>query len=135
MLIWANENWTKKWDGRDEDILIEQEYKENDPENFIKDIKKYLIDQRYIKIKEKPVLGIYEPNKIPNLKNTINIWRKKSIEFGIGELFILICINENITQDFSNITLFDAGYDFPPRNGIQEFKVSKFVRIYMLFYF
>ena len=124
LLIWANENWTKKWDGRDEDILIKQEYNENDPENFIKDIKKYLIDQRYITIKEKPVLGLYEPYKIPNLNHTINIWRQKSKELGIGEIFILICINENKTQDFSNVTLFDAGYDFPPRNRIKEFKVK-----------
>jgi hypothetical protein len=36
LLIWANENWTKKWDGKDEEVLIKQDYKENDPENFIK---------------------------------------------------------------------------------------------------
>jgi len=43
LLIWANENWTKRWDGKDKEILIKQEYKKEDPENFIKDIKKYLI--------------------------------------------------------------------------------------------
>jgi hypothetical protein len=43
---------------------------------------------------------------------------------GIGEIFILICINRNKTEDFSNMTLFDGGYDFPPRNLNGEFKVK-----------
>ena len=64
LLIWANENWSKRWDGRDKEILIKQEYKKNDPFLFIKDIKRYIKDRRYIKIEEKPVLGLYEPNKI-----------------------------------------------------------------------
>jgi len=59
MLIWSNGNWTRKWDGKDQDILISQEYKDEDPELFIKDIKKYLIDIRYIKIDKKPVIGLY----------------------------------------------------------------------------
>ena len=42
LLIWANENWSKRWDGRDKEILIKQEYKKNDPFLFIKDIKRYM---------------------------------------------------------------------------------------------
>ena len=84
--------------------------------NFIKDIKKYIKDKRYIKIDKKPVLGLYEPNKIPNLKEVIKIWREKSRDFGIGEIFILICINNNKTQDFLDLNIFNASYEFPPRN-------------------
>ena len=97
LLIWANENWSKRWDGRDQEILIKQEYKPSDPINFIKDIKKYIKDKRYIKIDKKPVLGLYEPSKIPNLQETIRIWREKSRELGIGEIYILISINRNKT--------------------------------------
>jgi len=117
LLIWANENWTRKWNGRNEDVLIEQQYKDKDPENFIIDIKKYLLDSRYIKIKNKTVLGLYEPSNIPNLKDTIKIWREKSIEYGIGEIFILISINKNKTEDYEDLNIFDAAYDFPPRNS------------------
>ena len=63
-LIWANENWTKRWDGKDDEILIKQDYKEIDSENFIKDIMIYLKDDRYIRINEKIIIGIYEPMKI-----------------------------------------------------------------------
>ena len=124
LLIWANENWTKKWDGKDDEILIKQEYKEKDPEKFIKDIKKYLIDPRYIKINNKSVLGIYEPYKIPKLNETISILRKKSKEYQIGELFILVTINENKRIFLEKNFLFDAAYEFPPRIPLGEFKVK-----------
>ena len=117
LLIWANENWTRKWDGREKEILIKQEYKEGDPELFIEDIKKYLVDTRYIKINKKPALGIYEPSKIPKLKETIMILRGKSREINIGELFILVCLNENKIENIKNLNLFDAAYEFPPKNS------------------
>ena len=123
LLIWANENWTKKWDGRDKEIFVKQEYFPEDPINFIKDIKKYIMDKRYIKVNGRPILGIYEPNKIPNLPKTIQIWRKKSIELGIGEIFILICINDGKIQDFQNFNLFDAAYEFPPRTSFQKHRI------------
>ena len=124
LLIWANENWTKRWNGGDNEILLKQEYKPKDPENFIKDIKKYIKDKRYIRINDKPVIGLYEPNKIPNLKTTISIWREKSRNIGIGEIFILICINRNKTLDFQKLNLFDAAYEFPPRNSFKNNRVS-----------
>ena len=123
LLIWANENWTKKWDGKNNDILIKQNYGKEDPNNYIKDIKKYVIDKRYIRIDDKPVLGLYEPNKVPNINETIKIWRQKSREYGIGEIFILICINNNKTQDFQKFKLFDATYEFPPRNSFQNHRI------------
>ena len=124
LLIWANENWTRKWDGRDKEVLIKQEYRDKDPELFINDIKKYIIDYRYIKIKNKPVLGLYEPFKIPNLNETIRIWRKKSREYGIGEIFILVCLNKNKIDEILNLQLFDGAYDFPPRNLIKNFTIK-----------
>ena len=123
LLIWANENWTKKWNGGDQEILIKQEYRQNDPQKYIKDIKKYIIDRRYIRIDNKPVLGLYEPSKIPNLARTISIWREKSKELGIGNIFILICMNKNKTQDFERLNLFDGAYEFPPRNSFENLRI------------
>ena len=123
LLIWANENWTKKWNGKNEDVFMKQEYKLKDPINFIKDIKKYLIDKRYIRIDDKPILGLYEPNKVPNLREVIKIWRQKSRQFGIGEIFILISINYNKLEKFQNLNLFDAAYEFPPRNSFHNHRI------------
>ena len=117
-LIWANENWTKRWDGKDNEILIKQDYKENDPENFIKDIMIYLNDERYIRINEKLVIGIYEPKKIPNLEKDLSIWRKKAREFGIGELYIICALNQYEIKDFDNMKSIDAIYQFSPRDSL-----------------
>ena len=125
LLIWANENWSRRWDGSENEILLKQEYKKDDPINFIKDIKKYVIDKRYIKIDNKPVIGLYEPKKIPNLKETIMIWRKESREIGIGEIFILISINNYNIMDFHNLNLFDGSYEFPPRNSFYNHRIFK----------
>ena len=126
LLIWANENWTRKWNGNDKDILIKQEYKKGDPEKFIKDIKKYCIDKRYIKIKGKPIIGIYEASKIPNLKETIYIWRKKAKEYEIGELYILVTLNDQTVEYFKNMKLFNAVYQFSPRDSMIESNQIKY---------
>ena len=36
MICWANENWTRAWDGGEKQILIKQEYTEEDARNHIK---------------------------------------------------------------------------------------------------
>ena len=92
LLIWANENWSRRWDASEKELLIKQEYKPDDPIKFIKYIKKYGSDKRYINFDNKPVIGLYEPKRIPNLKETIMIWRNKSREIGIGEIFVLTII-------------------------------------------
>ena len=125
LLIWANENWTKGWDGQEKEVLIKQEYKPDDPKNFIKDIKKYISDKRYITIYKKPVIGLYEPQKIPKLKSTITIWREYSREVGIGEIFILISINNQNIEYLQKLNLFDASYEFPPRNSFKNDRIFK----------
>ena len=121
LLIWANEDWTRRWNGYEGKILIEQEYKESDPYNFIKDIKKYIIDRRYIKINDKPIIGLYEPKKVPNLSNILSIWRESSKKIGLGEIFILVCLNDYSFNKVKDLKLFDATYEFSPRDSLKYF--------------
>ena len=123
-LIWKNLDCKK--------IFKEQKLcKEDEPEQFIKDIKKYIIEKRYIRIDGKPIIGIYEPLKIKNLNLTIKIWRDKAHEFGIGDIYILINLNNYNTKDLKNLKLFDAAYDFPPKNELENYKVINTIsRIY-----
>ena len=135
LLIWANENWTRRWDGNDKEILINQEYKKEDPNKFIKDIMKYIIDKRYIKINGKPIIGIYEPNKIPDINQTILIWRNEARKYGIGELYILVTLNDYNVNDFQRMNLFDGVYQFSPRDTMfpsNRIK-SKYDNLYYLY--
>ena len=75
-LCWANENWTRRWEGLDNEVLIAQKHSQEDDINFIEDISKYFNNTRYIKIDEKPVLIVYRIELFPNPEDTIVSWRK-----------------------------------------------------------
>lgn len=88
-LCWANENWTRRWDGNDAEVLISQEY-EDDSVQYIADLKKYIDDPRYIRVKGKPVVMIYRPSLLPDAAKTFARWREWARENGIGEILIWI---------------------------------------------
>ena len=129
LLIWKNEMITNE----NNDVLLEEKYEENDPEKFILDIKKYLLDQRYIRIKGKPIIGIYAPKKIPKLKETLMVWRKKAIVSGIGKIFIISAINDINIKEIIDLKLFDAAYKSDPNFFIN--KRSKNTRYNYIYYY
>lgn len=74
-LMWANENWTRRWDGMDGEILIKQDYSIDDEERLLVDFARHFKDPRYIRIQGRPLLMIYRPGLIPNVANVISRWR------------------------------------------------------------
>ena len=118
-LCWANENWTRRWDGKDSDILIAQNHSEEDDINFIKDLKKYITDDRYIRINNKPLIIIYRPSLLPNAKETASRWRKWSKDEGIGNIYL--AYTQSFETEDPRKYGFDAAIEFPPNNAdIQE---------------
>lgn len=116
-LCWANENWTRAWDGQNRDVLIFQKYSKSDDYQFMRDIKKYIDDKRYIRINGKPVLVVYNPGQIPNCQRSFRIWRETAVELGIGDILIWTCQTANNTATSLNISDFiDAEVEFPPHN-------------------
>lgn len=120
-ICWANENWTRRWDGKDMEILIEQKYEEKDPLDFIKDLGKYLADKRYITIDGKPVILIYKTPEIPNLRETIDTWRNYCRENGVGEIAVFAVLHglidcDSIIKEF----LFDGFVEFPPHRHFSQ---------------
>lgn len=114
-LCWANENWTRTWDGLEKNVLIKQDYTEEDDINFIKDLKKYIDDERYIKVDNKPVIIVYNPKAIPDCKKTFAAWRKTAKDTGVGEILIWICQTHDINAKKLNIINFvDGEIEFPP---------------------
>ena len=64
-------------------------------------------------------MGIYEPKKIPNLSSTISIWREESKNMGIGELYIIACLNIYSFDEMKNTKLFEGVYEFSPRDSLK----------------
>lgn len=114
-LCWANENWSRRWDGLDSDILIAQQHSPQDDLAFIQYVSKYMRDPRYIRIGGKPLLLVYRPSLLPNAKETTQRWRKWCRENGIGEIYLAY------TQSFEAVDPaqydFDAAIEFPPNNS------------------
>lgn len=116
-LCWANENWTRAWDGLSKEILMHQEYSKEDPEKFIKDIKPYIMDKRYIRIHNKPLIIVYNPGEIKNVKYLFGQWRAQARKQHIGEILIWTCQTSNNTAESLNISEYiDAEVEFPPHN-------------------
>jgi len=113
-LCWANENWSRRWDGLENDVLIAQNYSPEDDISFISHVADYLKDSRYIRIENKPVLLVYRPNLLPSAKETADRWRKWCRENGVGEIYLAY------TQSFESVDPenygFDAAIEFPPNN-------------------
>ena len=65
MLCWANENWTRRWDGKNHEVLIEQNYSKEDNVAHIQHLIPYFKDSRYIKVNGKPVFIVYKPFYFP----------------------------------------------------------------------
>lgn len=74
-LMWANENWTRRWDGAESEVLISQDYRPDDDERMAAEFARHFRDPRYIRIGGRPVLMVYRPALIPDSKSTIARWR------------------------------------------------------------
>lgn len=112
-ICWANENWTRRWDGDESDVLIGQEHSFETDKNFIKDMKKYLVDDRYIKLDGKKIITIYRPSIIPNIKELIAYWREYCLsEPEIGDVMFIMAksFDQKDPYEFG----FDIAVEFPP---------------------
>jgi glycosyltransferase involved in cell wall biosynthesis len=74
-VMWANENWTRRWDGLEREVLIAQEYRERDDPGLIASFARLFADPRYIRVAGRPLLMIYRVTLIPNAAARIAAWR------------------------------------------------------------
>jgi glycosyltransferase involved in cell wall biosynthesis len=111
-LCWANENWSRRWDGREHEILLAQHHSPESDERFIQDVLPALRDRRYIRIDGRPLLVVYRPNNLPDAAATSRLWREVCRAEGLGEIF-LACMQGIDSPDPAAIG-FDAAIQFPP---------------------
>jgi lipopolysaccharide biosynthesis protein len=114
-LCWANENWTRRWDGQDADMLIAQRYSPEDDLAIIADLVPSFLDPRYIRIDGKPVFLVYRPMHLPQLRDTVQRWRTHCRENGVGELYLVAV--ESFERLEPNEYGFDAACEFPPHQA------------------
>lgn len=111
---WANENWTRTWDGGEHQILIGQEHSPENDEAIIRDLIPALKDSRYIKIDGRPLLVVYRPALLPDMKKTVERWRRICREEGVGEIYLTGMRSFELINPF--MYGLDAAIQFPPLN-------------------
>lgn len=110
---WANENWTRKWDASENEILIRQEYRPDDDLRLADDICRYFADPRYIRLAGAPLFIVYRPQQLPNYRRSVEVWRRRAAENGFPNLHLCCALthgNEDVLEGF------DSGVEFPPHN-------------------
>ncbi|MDI6896839.1 glycoside hydrolase family 99-like domain-containing protein [Methanocella conradii] len=123
-ICWANENWTRRWDGFDSEVLIAQSHDARSDLQFIKDLEPYLRDPRYIRINGKPLLLIYRVKLLHDAREAAKVWREYCIKSGIGDLY-LIAVQSPALEDPREYG-FDAAVQFPPNTMVCNNITNKF---------
>lgn len=113
-LCWANESWTRRWDGSQSEVLIPQNHDPLIDANFINDHIEILSHKNYLKINGKPLLLVYRSDILVDQRQTIQNFRKRAESLGLGEIHIAM------VQTFGNFDPrpggFDSAVQFPPHN-------------------
>lgn len=130
-LCWANEKWTKAWEAHEKEVLVRQEYSEQDRIAHIKWLCGVFKDSRYIRIDNKPLLLIYRVDEIPDLKDRLCDWRRIAKEHGFEDLYICFVRNyENKPiQEILNMGL-DAMAEHQPSD--ESFPIRSFTSLLKL---
>lgn len=119
-LCWANENWTRRWDGMDAEILIAQGYKDDWAPRFFRDALPYLKDQRYITVDGEPILLIYRIDLIPDAADVIRAWKAMAVAEGLKGLHVAGVQFIGMASDTPVRLGADATVEFPPHLGPSE---------------
>jgi len=110
-ICWANENWTRRWDGMEQEVLIRQDHTPDSDRRFIRDVLPILADRRYIRWGGRPLLLVYRPDLLPDPERTVAIWREACRDFGLPGLHVVGCQTFGTQQPPAG---FDAAVEFPP---------------------
>lgn len=128
-ICWANENWTRAWANKTQEILIEQHY--GDKQDWINHFNYFLQffkDSRYILHENKPVLVIYRPEIITTRQEMFELWDKLAKENGFNGLYLLYQQNKYNPDNDPAGRFFSAGIEYQPQCAM-DLRRNRFHRI------
>lgn len=122
---WANEQWTRTWDGKDGQVLLPQVFGgQEDWEKHLQYFLPFFSDDRYLKKDGKPMLFIYSASRIPHFDEMMDYWNLRIRDYGFGGIYLtefISTINPRAASKYSQaVTEFEPIYS--NRFGIGNFK-------------
>ena len=114
MLCWANENWSRNWDGGFDKLLLHQEYNIADDRQHMEYLCRNVFnDERYIKIEGKPVFAVYKTELFPAAAASAACWHEVCVKEGFSGIYLLkveSLVDRVPPKDIG----FDAAVEFQP---------------------
>ena len=107
MICWANENWSRNWDGGFDNLLLKQDYSFEDDRLHMEYLcKEIFYDSRYIKIDNKPVFAVYRTELFPDPAATAVIWNEVCRQYGFNGIYLL-----KVESFFDRLPPNEIGFD------------------------
>ncbi len=113
-LCWANENWTRVWDGLSDQVLVSQGYSESDDRRHMRWLVDVFRDDRYVRVDGKPLFLVYRARSLPAPSTTARIWREEARRLGVGEIFLARVESFHDEHEDPEEIGFDAAVEFQP---------------------
>lgn len=112
---WANENWSKNWDGGNREVIMEQDYgAQSDWETHFRYLLPFFRDERYITVDGKPLFVIYKPEQIIDLYQMVTYWKKRALEEGLPGLCFAFQFPTYYSDMYYREDIFDYRIGFEP---------------------
>ena len=119
-LCWANENWTKNWDGGNREIIMEQDYGSvDDWRKHFAYLLQFFKDNRYITWKNRPILIIYKPEQIIYFNKMVDCFNELAIESGFDGIMVLSQYPNTFYGDRNDDLKIDYQIKFQPVMSLQ----------------
>ncbi|RFC63726.1 hypothetical protein DYI37_12065 [Fulvimarina endophytica] len=115
-LCWANETWSRRWDGSEQDVLMEQSHTFESDVEFIRSCIRYFKSPKYLKIDGAPFLQVYRVSLMEKPVETIARWREIVRAEGFPDLHV--CMVESFGLREPSKYGCDSSSQFPPHGVI-----------------
>src|SRR5271165_3081752 len=113
MCVWANENWTKRWDGGDHEVIIAQHHSDVDDLLVLRELIPLFSDARYVRINGRPVFMVYKPHLFPDIRRTVDLWRQEIVSQGFSDIYLVMVDDWKPDPHHPRDIGFDASYEIP----------------------
>jgi hypothetical protein len=113
-LAWANETWSRRWDGQDHEILQAQTHEPSVAlwQRHFDYLIRAWTDERALRIEGKPVFVIYRPFKIHELTSMLDFWQERARKHGLDGIHFLVLKQYEYPEE--SIRPFDGIIHFQP---------------------
>lgn len=114
-LAWANETWSRRWDGQDHLVLIEQTHPVARARWALhfQYLQRAFTDPRALTVGGRPVFVIYRPQRIFGLLAMLDDFRERAHRLGLPGLY-LVAMDQSRPGDDAVARHFDAQVRFEP---------------------